>query len=50
MLNKNIYLVMVLLLSQIPRANAQQGFSAMLADEYIPVVPFVTHLRFGLDK
>jgi len=26
------------------------GFSAMLADEYILIVPFVYHLQFGLNE
>jgi hypothetical protein len=27
-----------------------KGLSAMLADEYMPIVPFATQLQFGLNE
>lgn len=34
----------------IKRTAANMGFSAMLADEYLLIVPFAYHLQFGLDE
>jgi len=32
------------------KAAANMRFSAMLAEEYVLIVPFATHLQFGLDE
>jgi hypothetical protein len=37
-------------LNQIKCAAYNMGFSAMLAQEYILIVPFAYHLQFGLNE